>query len=144
MRTIALAAAALAVLAAGAARADDAQGFAPLAPGYRGIAIPLPGTQLAFVKKGDRVDVVVEYETAGEGGAKEKVAATVLQNVLVVDVRRPDRLEQLGAAEILVFPIEAEYAALSLAQGEVHLSVRAAGDKEMKPTEPASFRKLFK
>jgi len=139
-----LTAAVLAALAAGAARTEEPLVFAPLAPGYRGIAIPLPGTQLAFVKKGDRVDIVVEYETPGEGGAKEKVAATVLQNVLVVDVRRPDRLELIGAVEILVLPIEAQYAALSLAQGEVHLSVRSAGDKEMKPIEPASFRKLFK
>lgn len=120
---------------------------AEIPAGYRAVALPLPGTQLAFVKKGDRVDVLVEFEALMDvkgGDAKEKVVATILQNVVVADVKRPEKLDQIGAVELLLNPNEAQYAALSLEQGSLHLARRASGDAEMHPMEMATFRKLFK
>lgn len=146
------------LIAAGAAGAAAAAGpagatagkaavGADIPAGYRALALPLPGTQLAFVKKGDRVDVLVEFEALMDvkgGDAKEKVAATILQNVVVADVKRPEKLDQTGAVELLLNPNEAQYAALSLEQGSLHLARRAPGDSEMHPMEMATFRKLFK
>jgi Flp pilus assembly protein CpaB len=111
--------------------------------GYRGMPVPLSGDQAAFVKKGDRVDVMVTFEAKIKNDAKEKVTATILQNVLVLDLIKPAKLEDKGVIELVLNPNEAQYLALSLQQGELRLSVRGPGDKEMHPMEMASFRKLF-
>ena len=141
-------AALLAALTVAGARADGKLAAGGVIPaGYRGFSLPLSGTELAFVKKGDRVDVLVEFEgvlkTKGED-AKEKIVATILQNVIIVDMKRPEKLDQLGVVELMLNPNEAQYAALSEAQGAVHLSLRAEGETEMHPMEMASFRKLFR
>jgi hypothetical protein len=149
MRTAALAAA---VLAAGAAwGASQVTAKKPGAPkilnnwvGYRKMSIPLPGTQTVFLHIGDRTDMIVEFEAELKDGSKQKVAATVLQNVVISDLVRPKEVSGVGAVEVLVNPNEAQYAALSIAQGEVHIVKRAPQDDLMKPMEIASFRKLFK
>ena len=110
--------------------------------GYRGMAVPISGEQTAFVKKGDRIDVMVTFDAKMKDG-KEKVTATILQNVLVLEVVRPAKIEDKGVVEMILNPNEAQYLALSLQQGELRVSVRAPGDKEMHPMEMASFRKLF-
>ncbi|MCX5797252.1 MAG: hypothetical protein NTY77_17310 [Elusimicrobia bacterium] len=115
-----------------------------LLPGYRGFSLPLPAHQLAFIKRGQWVDVLVTFEALLKGDVKEKVTATILQNVLVVDVLRPDRMDGRGALLLLVNPNEAQYAALSVLQGDVRVTARAEGDREMHPMEMASLRKLFK
>ena len=121
-----------------------APGRSGLTTGYRGIALTLPGNQLAFINKGDRVDVLVTFEAKMEHDIKEKVTATILQNVLVIGVRQPAKLEDNGALELEVNPNEGQYAALAVQQGSVHLLLRPEGDVEMKPMEMASFRKLFR
>lgn len=111
--------------------------------GRRGIAIPLGGDQVAFVEKGDWVDVMVTFDANMGPKDQQKVTATILQKVEVLDVRRPEKLEGKGAVELAVRPYEGQYAALALVQGEVRLLVRAKGDEEMKPQEMAAFKKLF-
>ncbi|MDE2490094.1 MAG: hypothetical protein KGM24_04555 [Elusimicrobia bacterium] len=111
--------------------------------GYRKMALPLPGTQTVFLHKGDRVDVIVTFEAVLKDDTKQKVAATILQNVLLSDVVRPKDISGTGVIEMLVNPNEAQYAALSLAQGTVHVTRRSPKDVEMHPMEIASFRKLF-
>ncbi|MCX5784771.1 MAG: RcpC/CpaB family pilus assembly protein [Elusimicrobia bacterium] len=115
-----------------------------LVPGYRGTSIPAPGDQLLYVKKGDRVDVLVTFDTVTAKEVKEKVTATILQNVIVINVKRPDNVKDMGAIELLCNPNEAQYLALSEAQGKTSIAVRAPGDVEMHPMEMASFRKLIK
>ncbi|MDD5627843.1 MAG: hypothetical protein PHU21_02175 [Elusimicrobia bacterium] len=115
-----------------------------VAPGYRGFSLPLPGHQLAFIKPGQWVDVLVTFEALMKSGAKEKVTATILQNVLVIDALRPEQTDGRGALLLMLNPNEAQYAALSVLQGEVRVTARAAGDREMHPMEMASLRKLFK
>jgi Flp pilus assembly protein CpaB len=112
--------------------------------GYRGVSISLPGHQLAFVNSGDYVDVLVTFDAAMKTQSKEKVTATILQNVLVADVIKPAKLEDSGVIELYLNPIESQYAALAAAQGTIDLSIRAEGDTEMHPMEMASLRKLFK
>jgi hypothetical protein len=119
----------------------DASG---LYEGYRGTSLPVPGHQLAFVKKGDHVDVLVTFEAKMTDNHMEKVTATIIQNVLVVDVLKPAKPDERGTIQVLLNPNEAQYAALSENEGEVYITVRAAGDREMHPMEMASFRKLFR
>jgi hypothetical protein len=115
-----------------------------LSVGYRGFSMTLSGSQLAFLNKGDRVDVLVTFDAKMKDDAKEKVTATILQNVVVLGIRQPAKLDQPGVVELEVNPNEGQYAALSVAQGAVQLLLRAEGDTEMHPMEMASFRKLFR
>ncbi|MBU2575232.1 MAG: hypothetical protein KKH28_14275 [Elusimicrobia bacterium] len=117
--------------------------YVGLVPGYRGTAIPVSGDQLLYVKKGDRVDVLVTFDAAAKD-VKEKVTATILQNVIVINVRKPDHPDETGVIELLCNPNEAQYLALSAAQGDTSIAVRAPGDFSMRPMEMASFRKLIK
>ena len=148
--SIAVAAGTLVVLAAAAAWSGG-QKEAPRAPnvefvpaGYRGLAIPLSASQVEFLKKGDRVDVFVTFDAQMDKGVKEKVTATILQDILVLAVKKPASPNEPGVAELILNMKEAEYAALSLHQGEINLAIRAQGDTKMEPLEMASFRKLFK
>ena len=119
----------------------DAQG---LFAGYRGVSLSLPGHQLTFLKKDDHVDVMVTFDAKMADKRKEKVTATILQNVRIVDITKPAKGEERGIVQILLNPNEAQYAALSDAQGELHIALRAPGDTEMHPMEMARFRKLFR
>ena len=119
-----------------------------LVAGYRGTPLPITGYQLLYVKKGDRVDLLVTFEAAmkeGQKEMKEMMTTTILQNVIVINVRKADKPEGTGAIELLLNPNEAQYAALSVAKGRsVNITVRAPGDVELHPMEMASFRRLIK
>jgi hypothetical protein len=119
-----------------------------LVAGYRGAVIPLSVDQLLYVKKGDRVDVLVTFDAImGKKGetTKEKVTATILQNIIVLNVHMPENKDVPGAIELMCNPVEAQYAALSVAQAsKINIVVRAVGDTELHPMEIASFRKLIK
>lgn len=118
---------------------------AGLVQGYRGVSIPVAGDQLLYVKKGDRVDLLVTFEAVVEEDRKEILTASILQNVIVINVSKPEKTEGTGAIELLLNPNEAQYAALSVSQGKsVTITVRAPGDVELHPMEMASFRKLIR
>jgi Flp pilus assembly protein CpaB len=136
-------AALLALSPAGSAE-EPAQTGDKIPAGYRGIALPVPGYQLPFLKKGDRVDVLVTFDAVIADKSKEKVTATIMQNVLVRGLRQPKDLEGKGAVELVLNQNETQYAALAVMQGELQIAVRPEGDKEMKPMEMASLRKLFR
>lgn len=115
-----------------------------LAAGYRGLVLQFPGEQLQWVRRGDALDVICVFDALmgpKDGGTttKEKVAATLLQNVKVAGVNA-----HKGTIVLLVNPNEAQYAALSLSQGSVSLSLRTAGDSELKAMEIASFKRLIR
>jgi hypothetical protein len=118
-----------------------------LAAGYRGISIPVTGDQLLYVKTNDHVDLLLTYEAeknGKDGAEKERITATILQNQLVLNVRRPEKIEGTGTIEILCNPQEAQYAALSSARGQINVILRAIGDTEPHPMEVASFRRLIR
>lgn len=134
-------------------------------PGYRGATLEVSNELLKLIKPNDRIDVLVTFEAVMADGKKEKVTATILQNVLVLGVGGnlgqgmsgdQARMKQQSAADAQAFsdkgvlslalnPNEAQYLALSQKVGEGGLSVvlRGLGDLEMHPMEMASFRKLF-
>lgn len=118
-----------------------------LSAGYRGVSIPVGGDQLLYLKKGDRVDVLVTFDAKmSEDGQerKEKITATFLQNIVVINLHKPEKVDGTGAIELMLNPVEAQYAALGVAQGNINITVRAPGDLELHPMEMASFRKLIK
>ena len=118
---------------------------ARILPGYRGVSLKVSGSQAMFLESGDRADMLVTFDAIMGSGDKEKVTATILQNVVVVKVFRPASPSEPGVVQLLCNPNEAQYAALSFAQANnIVLVRRAAGDVEMRPMEIASFRKLFK
>jgi len=90
---------------------------------------------LGTIKVGSRVDVIAVFY-APNSDANEKVAATLLQNVMVTAVKDND-------VTLFLSPNEAQYLFLALGQGEVNLAVRPDGDNAIKPMEMATFRKLF-
>lgn len=118
---------------------------ARLLPGYRGVSLKVSGSQVMFLESGDRADMLVTFDAIMGSGDKEKVTATILQNVLVVKVFRPASPSGSGVVQLLCNPVEAQYAALSHSQaGNIALVRRAAGDTDLRPMEIASFKKLFK
>jgi len=110
-----------------------------LAAGYRGLVLELPPAQLAWVRKGDYLDVISVFDAIMKGDKKERIAATLLQHVKVAGVN-PRR----GTVVLLVNPNEAQYAALAKEQGPLSIALRAAGDKQLAAIEIASYRKLIR
>lgn len=112
---------------------------ADLAKGYRGLIMQMPEKQLAWIKKGDYIDVISVFEAVMKDNRKEKVAATILQNVKVGGVN-----PRKGTIVLLLNPNETQYAALAKVQGEVSFALRQPGDSAMSMIEIASYRKLIR
>lgn len=113
-----------------------------LVTGYRALSLPFPSHQLRFVEPGDRIDILTTFQAAiGEKDkTKEPVTATILQNVVVLAVDHKD-----GVVQLVLNPNEAQYAALFADKDStLWIIKRAKDDKEMKPMEMASARKLFR
>ncbi len=133
-------------------------------PGYRGAILPIEQEMKILIKPGDRVDVLVTFDALMNDGRKEKVTATILQNVLVIAVgtnlgqgMNAKQFKNLGDKEeksaafsekasvsLALNPNEAQYLALAIKQGDTTVIMRGLGDAEMHPMEMASFRKLFR
>ncbi|MCX5790904.1 MAG: hypothetical protein NTY45_01620, partial [Elusimicrobia bacterium] len=102
---------------------------ARIMPGYRGVSLKVPASQVAFLDNGARIDMLVTFEAIMADGTKEKVTATILQNVIVVKVYKPETPGGTGVVQLMCNPNEAQYAALSLAQSKnINLIRRAPGD----------------
>lgn len=133
-------------------------------PGYRGAIVPVDPDLKQLIKPGDRVDILVTFDALMADNRKEKVTATILQNVLVIAVgsnlgqglnakqaKNLEQKEEKNAAfqeksmiGVALNPNEAQYLALAMKQGDTTVIMRGLGDVEMHPMEMASFRKLFK
>jgi len=133
-------------------------------PGYRGCVLPLESDMLKLIKPGDRVDILVTFDAVMGDSHKEKVTATILQNVLVLGVgsnlgqgmsgAQAKAKDAAAAADqafsdksglsLALNPNEAQYLALSMKQGEISVIVRGLGDVELHPMEIASFKRLIK
>lgn len=133
-------------------------------PGYRGAIIPIDTEMQQLVKPGDRVDVLVTFDALMADNRKEKVTATILQNVLVLGVgqnlgqgltskqfkeksgsdQQAAAFSEKGILSLALNPNEAQYLSLAMKQGDLAVILRGLGDTEMHPMEMASFRKLFR
>jgi Flp pilus assembly protein CpaB len=127
----------MAVCAAGA-NAEDLNMKVP--PGYRATVVPADKAEFLFIKPGDRLDMLVTFDAQMKDNSKEKVTASILQNVLVLDTVCKGGVY---AVVLALNPNEAQYAMLSLGY-QVHFTIRGKGDTEMHPMEIASFRRLIK
>ncbi|HBA60627.1 MAG TPA: hypothetical protein DCZ92_07375 [Elusimicrobia bacterium] len=124
---------------------DSYAGKPAIVPGYRAVSLPVAAVQALFLSPGDRVDLLVTFEAVMKGDTKEMVTATILQNIIVLNVYRPDSLDGNGVVQLMCNPNEAQYAALSLAQSKrINVTRRAPGDVQLSPMEMASFKKLFR
>ncbi len=133
-------------------------------PGYRGAILPINPAMRDLIKPGDHVDVLVTFNAKMADGHKEKVTATILQNLMVLAVgdnmgqglnakqskalnsqqSQLSSLSDKASVSVALNPDEAQYLALSMKEGRVTVILRGLGDLEMHPMEMASFRKLFK
>jgi pilus assembly protein CpaB len=133
-------------------------------PGYRGAIVPIEDAMKPLIKPSDRVDILVTFDAMMADNRKEKVTATILQNVLVIAVgmnigqdmttkqlqTADDKEEKIKAFSeksmigVALNPNEAQYLALAMKQGDITVVMRGLGDVEMHPMEMASFRKLFR
>jgi pilus assembly protein CpaB len=129
-------------------------------PGYRGAIVPISSELETLIKPGDHVDIMVTFEALMQDGRKEKVTATILQNVLVIAVgtnmgqgmNAPKGqsggvaagISEKSTIAVALNPNEAQYLDLSMKTGDIAVILRGLGDMEMHPMEMANFRKLFK
>ncbi len=113
-------------------------------PGWRSVGITVGEDQLLSVKPGDRVDLLVVFDVSGPSGAKEELAATILQNVRVLGVATSGDLHGKGVLTLELNALEAQYAVLGARQADMSVAVRAPEDVEIHPIEMAAFRNLFR
>ena len=128
--------AAVMTVCAGAGLAAEMQ----VPPGYRAVVVPADKAEFLFIKPGARIDMLVTFDARMKDDTKEKVTASILQNVLVLDTVCKDGI---NAVVLALNPNEAQYAMLSLAY-QIHFTIRGKGDTELHPMEIASFKRLIK
>jgi len=130
-----------AVLLASSVAASAADSRVDPLPGFRAMSVPMPEHQLRFVREGDRVDLMTVFEIdLAEKGKKDRVTATIFQNVLVLAVDHA-----VGAVVLALNPNEMQYAALFTDKEQsLWLGRRVKGDIETSAREMASARKLFR
>lgn len=139
MKTIKLVlAASVLALCAAAVKAEDLNMKVP--PGYRATVVQADKAEFLFIKPGDRLDMLVTFDAVMKNDTKEKVTASILQNVLVLDTVCKDGIY---AVVLALNPNEAQYAMLSYAY-QIHFTIRGKGDTEMHPMEIASFKRLIR
>jgi Flp pilus assembly protein CpaB len=132
-------------------------------PNYRAFILPVDNSISSLIKPGDKVDVLLTFDAMLKGGSKEKMTATILQNIPVLGVgsnlgQGMDSSAKANSTEreannaafsdrsvlsLSLSPIEAQYLALAQEEGEVTVIVRSTGDTKVYPIEISSFSKLF-
>ena len=132
-------------------------------PNYRAFILEVSNNVSSLVKPGDKVDILLTFEAALKGGTKENMAATILQNILVLGVgsnlgqgldaagKAANSEKEANAAafsdrsvlSLALTPLEAQYLALAQQEGDVTIVVRSSGDSKMFPMAVSSFSKLF-
>jgi pilus assembly protein CpaB len=111
-----------------------------LSPGKRAMAVPVTSETAVggFVLPGDRVDVIqirdAQSGGEGDGGGKQSVAETIIQNVRVLALDQSTAAEKdaktivASTATLEVGPVEAEALARAKSAGAVTLTLRAYTD----------------
>jgi len=132
-------------------------------PNYRAFILEVNNNVSNLVKPGDKVDILLTFEAALKGGTKENMAATILQNILVLGVgsnlgqgldaasKAANSEREANAAafsdnsvlSLALTPLEAQYLALAQQEGDITIVVRSSGDSKMYPMAVSSFSKLF-
>ncbi|MDR0734888.1 MAG: Flp pilus assembly protein CpaB [Elusimicrobiota bacterium] len=132
-------------------------------PNFRAFILNVDNNVISLIKPNDKVDVLLTFDAVLKSGGKEKMTATILQDVSVLGVgnnlgqgmdaagreknanRQADAsaFTDRSALSLALSPIEAQYLALAKEEGEITITVRSAGDTKLTPLEISSFSKLF-
>ena len=132
-------------------------------PSYRAFILPVESSISSLIKPNDKVDVLLTFDAMIKNGGKEKMTATILQNIPVLGVgsnlgQGLDASSKAANAEreannaafsdrsvlsLSVTPPEAQYLALAQEEGTITIIVRSNGDAKVLPIEISSFSKLF-
>jgi pilus assembly protein CpaB len=109
-----------------------------LEPGRRAVATEIDAETAAggFILPGDRVDVIVTFQSEGGGpdGGRTRMSRTILENVRVLAIdQSPSRAEEdqvkVGSTATLeLTPGQSELLALAQAMGVITLSLRSIAD----------------
>ncbi|MCX5795264.1 MAG: Flp pilus assembly protein CpaB [Elusimicrobia bacterium] len=133
-------------------------------PGYRAATLGIEPELKALIKPGDRVDVLVTFEALLVNNRREKMTATILQNVLVMAVgtnlgqgldakdaktlaEKEDRTAAFAEKAMIALalnPNELQYLELAKEQGKTSVGMRGLGDNLMHPMKVALFSELLK
>jgi pilus assembly protein CpaB len=132
-------------------------------PNFRAFILNIDNNVISLIKPNDKVDVLLTFDALLKTGGKEKMTATILQDVSVLGVgnnlgqgmdssaRERSANSQADASaftdrsalSLALSPIESQYLALAKEEGEITIIVRSAGDTKLIPLEISSFSKLF-
>jgi pilus assembly protein CpaB len=132
-------------------------------PNYRAFILEVSSNITSLVKPNDKVDILLTFEALTKSGSKEKIAATILQDVQVLGVggnlgQGMDYMQREAASNrdansaafsdrsvvsLALTPIEAQYLALAKEEGEVTIVVRSTGDAQKYPMQTSTFQTLF-
>lgn len=111
--------------------------------GTRAVSIQVDDYHLGPIRTGDAVDVLAVFDAKKERGAKERVGATLIQNMRILGVERGSAKTK-GTLRLRANPNEAQYLALASVQAELSISLRKDHDPDIYPMEMATFVKLFR
>lgn len=139
--------AALAALLAGAALLTSSRAASGPAvpPGRKAVSLPLDAYKWHYLKPGYRVDVLGTFEDSTELGTPDWQTGTLIQDVLVLEVKRPGRRSSRSAVALALTKTESDL--LSRARRDrmiFTILVRGRNDHDRHPLETASYRKLFR
>ncbi len=132
-------------------------------PNHRAFILQVDNQVSGLIKPGDKVDVLLTFEAILRGGSKERMTATILQDISVLGVgsnlgqgmdsgtraAAADRaannaaFTDRSALSLSLSPLESQYLALAREEGEITIIVRSTGDTKVYPIEISSFSKLF-
>lgn len=119
------------------ARGDAGFMAAILEPGRRAVSTQIKAETAAggFILPGDRVDVIVTYETQSEGsGRRFRTSRTILENVRVLAIDQSpsrsdgDKVKVGSTATLELDPRQSELLALAESMGDVTLALRSISD----------------
>jgi pilus assembly protein CpaB len=132
-------------------------------PNYRAFMLEVNNAAANLIKPGDKVDVLLTFEALLKTGSKERMTATILQDVQVLGVganlgqgmdaatkaKNSDKeadnaaFSDRSVLSLSVSPLESQWLALAQGEGEITVIVRSTGDTKVYPIEISSFSKLF-
>lgn len=110
--------------------------------GMRLITVPVTATMIhsGIMKPGDRVDVVLTYNTSRAGSKNQSFTKTILEYIQVfamgdlkmgvepVETKGPSK--DVKNVSLLVTPLQAEIVKLAESKGTIHLTLRSIEDTE--------------
>jgi Flp pilus assembly protein CpaB len=108
------------------------------------LSLPIATDKVQFLQPGDQIDVLASFDAVKpKGGGKDRLTASVLHNVPVLDVRKSQ--SQAGQSLLLLGLIynEIPIAALAWDSAEIQLLTLAKSDQVIDSTEPVAVAHIY-